>query len=43
MARTFQGKNEEFLERGKRLFSYMQTFVQLRIPCIQMTQDLLAD
>ena len=43
MAKTFKGSRSTARERGERLFSYLGQYVQLGIPLLRATDDLLGE
>ncbi len=43
MARTFKGSRPHAHQRGKELFSYLRQYVQLDIPLLRQTDELLRD
>src|SRR5216683_208546 len=43
MAKTFKGSRPNARQRGKELFSYLRQYVQLGIPLLRQTDDLLRE
>src|SRR5215469_14383111 len=43
MAKTFKGRRTDAQERGRALFSHLRQYVQLGIPLLRQTDDLLRE